>query len=144
MKIIITSLLLTSCLLASDFSGVGFGKTIKEAKHEALSDLSQNIKSDVQSQFNINKSSSRSSANSTASQDIKVNSNLPIIGAEFKLFDNKKSVEALVTLNQDKAKKVYAAKLNDLFNEIVVMKIKLRLLKTAVNAQYYYNFSSVV
>jgi len=38
-------------LIAGDFTGTGFGVDIKEAKHEALADLSQSIKAEVRSGF---------------------------------------------------------------------------------------------
>jgi hypothetical protein len=123
---------LTATVYGSNFQGTGFGQTAKIAKHEALSDLSQTIKSEVQSTFNIHKSSTRSSADSASSQDIQISSNLPIIGAEFELFDNPKNIEALVTLNEIKAQKLYTEKLQTLLIEIKSYEQKIEKTKNSV------------
>ncbi|MEA3521741.1 MAG: hypothetical protein U9R50_02070, partial [Campylobacterota bacterium] len=103
----------------------GFGPTIKVAKQEALSDLSQSIKAEVQSSFSNSKTQYGDAISKTAKSNIVVSSNLPIIGAEFELFDNPESVEALVALSPKKAKTLYQTKLTQLHKEIKTLKQKI-------------------
>ncbi|MDQ7067793.1 MAG: hypothetical protein Q9M40_07360 [Sulfurimonas sp.] len=63
--------------LSGDIRGTGFGETHKEAKKEALSDLSQVIKSEVYSHIESHSTNKGSSTKST----IKISSNLPIMGS---------------------------------------------------------------
>jgi len=118
-KIFYLQLFIAAVLTASEFTGSGFGKTVKEAKHEALSDLSQNIKVEVRSSVTSHKQTNNDNMNSSFVKDIRVSSNLPIMGAEFQLFTHPKNeLEALVTLAPSKAKKLYVQKLNTLYEEI--------------------------
>jgi hypothetical protein len=111
-------------LLSEDFTGTGFGQNIKEAKHEALADLSQSIKAEVRSNFSTSKSQNNNAIDSKAISNIIVSSNLPILGAEFELFDNRDSVEALVALSPIKVQKLYTKKLQNLSREIQVFNKK--------------------
>jgi predicted small secreted protein len=123
----ITILILFSiAVLSADFTGTGFGKDIKEAKHEALADLSQSIKAEVRSSFITYKAQHGNKTDSDAASRIIVSSNLPIIGAEFELFDNSDNVEALVALSPKKVKRLYADKLNNLSKEIYTLQDKIK------------------
>ena len=115
-----------SLLLSKDFTGTGFGENIKEAKHEALADLSQSIKAEVRSSFSTYKARKNDAIASEVASKIVVNSDLPILGAEFELFDNRDSVEALVALSPKKVQKLYAKKLQDLSKEIRVLREKTK------------------
>ncbi|MEA3373293.1 MAG: DUF4384 domain-containing protein [Campylobacterota bacterium] len=117
-KILFLQFFMITTVLASEFTGTGFGQTMKEAKHEALSDLSQSIKVEVRSVFVSHKQATGNSVDSYAEGTIKVTSNLPIIGAEFEFFDNPDNIEAVVKLSPSKAKNLYAQKLDTLYSEI--------------------------
>jgi len=134
-KLIFSTLLLSTLLSASSFSGTGFGKDMKEAKHEALADLSESIKSEVKTSVLIHKQSTGHSADSSASQNIKVTSNLPLIGIDFELFDNEKNIEALATLAPAKANLIYAQKLNELYSELETLHVKIQESKTSVDKE---------
>jgi hypothetical protein len=117
------SILFTSLLYvyAAEFSGTGFGPTIKVAKQEALSDLSQSIKAEVKSTFSNSQNLKSGRADKTVTSNIVVSSNLPIIGAEFELFDNRDNVEALVELSPKKAKVLYKKRISQLSKEIYTL-----------------------
>ncbi|WP_295003418.1 FlgO family outer membrane protein [Sulfurimonas sp.] len=95
-------------------SGIGFAKTNTEAKKEALSDLCQMIKSEVSSSFESHSTDEGSSAIS----NIKISSNLPILGAEFTFIDKPLEVEAKVVLTSEKVNALYVQKLYNLNEEI--------------------------
>ena len=122
MRKFIYILFLSASLMSAEFIGTGFGKDIKEAKHEALADLSQSIKAEVRSSFSTHKSQNSAGVSSDASSNIVVSSNLPILGANFELFDNSDNVEALVSLSPEKVKKLYANKIKNLAKEIETLK----------------------
>ncbi|EDZ63857.1 hypothetical protein SMGD1_1835 [Sulfurimonas gotlandica GD1] len=98
----------------ADISGVGYAQTNKEAKKEALADLSQVIKSEVRSNFE----STTTDESSKAKSNIKISSNLPILGADFTFIDRALEVEASVKLTPLKVNKLYMKKLQNLNAEI--------------------------
>jgi hypothetical protein len=101
-------------MASADISGVGFAQTNSEAKKEALSDLSQVIKSEVRSTFE----STSTNEGSKAQSNIKISSNLPILGAEFMSIDKKTEFEVQATLTPQIVDKLYATKLHNLSAEI--------------------------
>ena len=117
MKIKLLSLLLvaTTSVYATNFVGDGFGQSHKEAKKESLADLSFSIKSEVKSTIQSHKDNK--GANSVL-KDLKVSSDLPIIGSEFTLSDFGNGYKALSTLDTSKAKPLYRDKLKSLKAEI--------------------------
>ncbi len=121
-KIFTLFILLTLFAYSNDIIGIGFGKNIKEAKYEALSDLSYSIKTDVHSKFVTYKTQSDDKTNSKSTSEIIISSNLPILGAKFELFDNTDNVEATVTLSPKNVKKLYISKLDSLTKEIKELK----------------------
>lgn len=125
MKILGLLLILFPLMVSASFTGTGFGESAKEAKHEALSDLSQSIKAEVRSRFSTYKAEDHNSTTSKSDSHIVVTSNLPIIGAEFELFDNSELVEALVSLSPKKVKKLYKSKLQNLSKELQTLKRKV-------------------
>ena len=133
--IILIVLSLSSFLSASEFSGTGFGTTAKEAKYAALCDLSQSIKSEVSSTFINYKEATSKRLNSKFEGSIKISSNLPIIGAEFELFDHPDSIEALVRLSPSKAKALYAQKLATLYSEIATLDKKSRHTRNGIEKE---------
>ncbi|RLG36430.1 MAG: hypothetical protein DRO01_08150, partial [Thermoproteota archaeon] len=105
-------------LLAAELTGVGYAKTSVEAKKEALADLSQAIKSEVRSNFESTTKVSGEKSASNSSSNIKVSSNLPILGADF--FELRKTLEFEVeaSLYPSKVTKLYVSKLRNIKNEI--------------------------
>lgn len=134
-KSILIASLFTTLLGATSFTGTGFGKDMKEAKHEALADLSESIKSEVKSCMLIHKQSTRNSADASSSQNIKVTSNLPLIGIDFELFDNEKNIEALASLVPSKAKLLYANKLEEIYKELETLHVKVQEAKNSVEKE---------
>jgi len=138
MKKIVVLLGLTAVLNlgATDFTGTGFGESIAEAKSEALSDLSQSIKAEVRSSFENHKFEQKEgNSGSFSKSSVKVSSNLPIIGAEFELFDNTDNIEALVKLDPSKASVLYATKLQELLVEIDSLALEVDGKKSNVQKQ---------
>lgn len=71
--------LLLSIALFGDVTGLGYGKTLKEAKVEALADLSQAIKSEVRTLYKTESTNLTSNAHFKS----QVSSNLPLLGVKF-------------------------------------------------------------
>ena len=128
-------LTLTALLSSSEFRGAGFGETAKEAKYAALSDLSQSIKAEVSSKFIHYKQATKEKLDSRFDGSIQVSSNLPIIGAEFELYDHPDSIEALVKLSPLKAKALYVQKLSTLYDEITTLEKRSRKAKNSVEKE---------
>jgi len=98
----------------AEISGIGFAQTNQEAKKEALADLAQVIKSEVRSSFE----SSTTNTSSKAKSNIKISSNLPILGADFTFVDRALEVEASVKLTPQKVNRLYTQKPQNLNTEI--------------------------
>lgn len=98
----------------ADINGIGFAQTNNEAKKEALADLAQVIKSEVRTNFE----STTTDTSSKAMSNIKISSNLPILGAEFAFIDRAMEVEASVKLTPAKVNRLYTKKLQNLNAEI--------------------------
>ena len=117
-------------MLANTLSGVGFAQTNVEAKKEALVDLSQVIKSEVRSTFESITKVDGKKGSARSISDIKISSNLPILGAEFSYIDRALEVEAHVKLTPKKVRKLYVKKLENLNMEISSLLKELKGLKT--------------
>jgi len=129
LKLNILILLITAFLssaLNADIVGIGFAQTNKEAKKEALADLSQVIKSEVRSSFESNLKVKGDKQDSSSKSNIKISSNLPILGAEFTFIDRELDVEAKVKLSPQKVKNLYTKKLKDLNQEINTLSQELK------------------
>lgn len=110
---------IASALFAANYTGNGFGPSIKAAKVEALSDLSQNLKAEVQSSNAYRKQIENDDLEIKSDHDIKITSNLPILGAEFTPFEHvDTTVEVMATLYPNKVERLYRHKLDDLYKEI--------------------------
>lgn len=125
--IILACGLLLPYTISADISGIGFAQTNKEAKKEALSDLSQVIKSEVRTSFE----SISTDAGSKAKSNIKISSNLPILGADFTFIDRALEVEANVKLTPSKVNKLYTKKLQNLNKEIDSLLKELKVSKSS-------------
>lgn len=113
-RVVIICAFLYAQLLSADINGIGFAQTNKEAKKEALADLSQVIKSEVRSNFE----STTIDDGSKVKSNIKISSNLPILGADFTFIDRALEVEAKVKLTPAKVNALYAQRLYNLNEEI--------------------------
>ncbi len=111
--ILLCGVFLTTAL-GADISGVGYAQTNKEAKKEALADLSQVIKSEVRSSFE----SVATDKYQKSKSNIKISSNLPILGADFSFIDRELEVEVNVKLSPVKVNTLYTKKLQNLKAEI--------------------------
>ncbi|MBL0708330.1 MAG: DUF4384 domain-containing protein [Sulfurimonas sp.] len=104
--------------ISADISGVGIAQTNKEAKKEALADLSQIIKCEVRSSFESRSLENESSGSSSSSSNIKISSNLPILGADVTFVDRARKVEARVGLSPQKVNELYTKKLQNIKKEL--------------------------
>ena len=126
-KLILLSLFSSSILLASNFTGVGYGDTLKKSKYEALADLSMNIKAEVSTQVQNSITVEQGAVKRTAKQNVSVTSKLPIIGAEYTITNVPGSQKkAEVYLSQEKASKLYRDKLQNLNSEIKTLEKQLQ------------------
>lgn len=107
-------LLLSATSLFGDISGLGYGVSLKEAKVDALADMSQAIKSEVRTLYKTESTNeySKSELNS------QVSSNLPILGAEFETISDSKLKEVQVRLLTKKSANLYKKKLELLNREM--------------------------
>lgn len=81
--LLIGSLFIVQNAFAQRVSGTGFGKTLDEAKKEALADLSQNIRVEVNSEFSSVQTQKNRSLDELKTKIIHLKSDLPILGAQF-------------------------------------------------------------
>ena len=122
-KILILLSLLGSLHVASaDVSGVGYGDTTQKAKKSALADLAGNIKSEVRSDFEIHDTDNTSRSKS----DIKVSSNLPILGADFEPLNHPSDMKMKAMLSSKKVTHLYSKKLQQLNSEILSIQTELK------------------
>nr|WP_321267963.1 hypothetical protein [uncultured Sulfurimonas sp.] len=141
-KIILVFIVFLTLNLSADINGVGFAQTNKEAKKEALADLSQVIKSEVRSSFESISSVKANQGSSSSESNIKISSNLPILGAEFTFIDRELEVEAKVKLSPLKVNALYTKKLENLNKEIEslikeIQKTNLASLKQELYSDVY-------
>ncbi len=122
LKIMLLCGIFLTTALSADISGIGFAQTNKEAKKEALADLSQVIKSEVRSSFE----STVTDKSNNSKSNIKISSNLPILGADFSFIDRELEVEAKVGLSPSKVNTLYSKKLNNLKAEINSIKKEIQ------------------
>ena len=113
-------------LAASQYSGSGYGSSIKEAKVEALSDLSQTLKAEVSSTNALRKQLDNDDLKVKSDLNVRITSNLPILGAEFTPFEHvDSSVEVMATLYPDKVERLYRHKLDELYKEIEAYRMSI-------------------
>lgn len=112
--LVLVSLLSIFNLANADITGSGFAQTKSEAKKEALADLAGNIKSEVRSKFE----SHANDTGQTSKSDIKVSTNLPILGAKFSFIDSELFVESIAVLSPKNVSKLYINKLQNINAEI--------------------------
>jgi hypothetical protein len=132
-------------VLNADITGIGFAQTLPEAKKEALADLSQVIKSEVISTFESKIKVDAQKESSTLNSNIKISSNLPILGAEFSYIDRALEVEAKVKLTPKKVKKLYIQKLKNIDAQIYSLLKELKdTKKSSLKLQIYEDMFSLI
>ena len=81
---VLTLLVITIPCHGQVLSGTGWGETFAEAKKEALGDLCTTIQVQVNSRFTDVQSQTGGDASGKVESILKLTSNLPILGADFK------------------------------------------------------------
>ncbi|NOR57917.1 MAG: hypothetical protein GQ474_05270, partial [Sulfurimonas sp.] len=143
--VILLSTAFLSTVINADISGVGFAQTNKEAKKEALADLSQVIKSEVRSNFESISKVKDNKGSSSSKSNIKISSNLPILGAHFSFIDRELEVEAKVKLSPKKVNALYTKKLKNLNTEINTLTKELKKPNTSsIKMQLYTDLYSLL
>lgn len=109
-------------LNGGEIKGVGYGKDEGESKKYALSDLSSFIEVEVQSKFEsmlaeVSKNG-KNAASEFSSSFVKVKSELPVLGAEYKTSKMKSSFYSEALLDPAKVLKLYESKLSDIKKNI--------------------------
>jgi hypothetical protein len=97
--IAIIIMLFPSFIMAESISGTGYGQTAKEAKEEALGELSHNIKIEVRSEFKKVTTVKNARLDEFKTQSIYLKSDLPVIGAEFTTIPSNEGVTIEATLD---------------------------------------------
>jgi len=116
-------------ILNAEITGVGYATSSELAKKEALVDLSQSIKSEVRSNFE----SKTTNSGSDSKSNIKISSNLPILGAEFNEFNEfslGREFEVNVKLTPQKVNKLYTKKLQNLKSEMSSILSEIKISKS--------------
>jgi hypothetical protein len=119
MKTIFMAIFLSSSVFALLISAMGQGKTIEEAKKNALSNLSFNIYSEVDTTFHKKIIVLGNDFEKESGQNLKISSKLPILKPQFsspKLKNNLYEVKA--SLDRKKSEKAYLSELKNLRLEI--------------------------
>ncbi|EDZ62392.1 hypothetical protein SMGD1_0678 [Sulfurimonas gotlandica GD1] len=117
-KTILSFSFLLGSIIYADISGIGYAQTRDEAKKEALADLSQVIKSEVRTNYESTSYANGTDGGTSSKSNIKISSNLPILGADFSFIDLKIEVRADVKLSPKKVSTLYIYKLSMLNREI--------------------------
>ena len=86
---------------AGRISGTGYGKTLDEARKEALAELSQNIRVEVKSEFTSIQIQKNRSLDELKTKAIHLKSELPILGAQYSELSAKEGfvVEAILSVS---------------------------------------------
>jgi len=121
-KIVFALGLLIASVDGADIVGVGYAKTHSESSKEALADLSGNIKSEGRSSFE----SIEDDTSSVNKSNLKVSSNLPLMGFDVEAVDRGRDIETTVTMHSAKVKKLYTDKLKSLHDEINTLVASLK------------------
>lgn len=118
--------LLCPQILSAVISGVGYAPTKYEAKKEALADLSLSVKSEVRTHFESSAKSSGAKGVSHSIANIKISSNLPILGAKVNYKVDNSEVMADMQLIGHYSSNLYIEKLKSLNIEIKALQKELK------------------
>ncbi len=151
--IIISLLLLSNVAIAERLSGSGFGETKKEAKKEALADLSQTIKVEVRSEFKSVITQKNQGVDELKTKAIHLKSDLPILGADYDELTSKKGymVDAVLHFSKVKLYELELKKIKDIiskniaqYNKATTNAGKVAFLRTILtNIDQYYKYRIV-
>ncbi|EJF07498.1 hypothetical protein ThvES_00003360 [Thiovulum sp. ES] len=83
MKMLFFGILFLSSIFANSYSAIGYGENLNEAKNDALSNLSMNIHSEVDTTFKKVTVVLGDDFEKESGQNIKISSNLPILNPSF-------------------------------------------------------------
>ena len=103
---------------ALDLTGIGYGKSEKEAKKNALADLSSLIRVEVKTKFFKKFTKIGSKYTKDIKNLILTESDLPILGVQYNMYAAKSELMAKAHLNPDNVKKIYKDELDTTHNNI--------------------------
>jgi hypothetical protein len=129
-------LVFTHLAFAIDLTGIGYGKTEKDAKNEALADLSSLIKVKVKSKYYQIVKGNNSNQIKEIKSVVLTESDLPILGVKYNLFIASSELMAEAHLNPDNVKKLYQSELNTTYKNV---KDSLKFLEQAKTDIEKYN-----
>lgn len=118
LTLIFVATLLFSTSFALEIKGSGIGKSEKDAKDEALADISSSIHSDVSSSFKKYVKVQDEAANVLKEKVLNVKTDLPIMGANFNVMTLGDEFQADAVMNSDNVKTLYSSKLQDIVKEV--------------------------
>lgn len=146
LKIILVGGLLLPSLLSADVSAVGVGESISKAKKDALSALSQVIKSEVRTYVEVEDSEVGKRVSSKTKSNIKITSNLPLLGTDFITLDTPSDdVKVKAKLISSNVKRLYIQKMKQLKNEIRSTKVEIRAThSSSIKLELYQNIYSLL
>ncbi len=127
--------LLTQAQIANAFQlqASAYGETPEQARKNALASLSESIYVEVKSTFTSKQSSD---GTQTASNVIRSNSDLPLLGVDFEIIDKKSEQYCIALLDSKKSLKLYQAELARLTSVITQANNKQKALKNNKNGRY--------
>ena len=103
---------------ALELIGIGYGKSEREAKKDALADLSSLIRVEVKTKFFKKYTKTGSKYTKDVKNLILTESDLPILGVQYNMFAAKSELMAEAHLNPKKVKKMYKDELDTTYNNI--------------------------
>ncbi len=104
--------------LAVDLVGIGYGKSDKTAKNEALADLSSLIRVQVKSKYLAKYKNNDSKQNKEIKSVVLTESDLPILGVHYNTYVAAKEIMAEAKLDPENVRKLYERELNDIYKNI--------------------------
>lgn len=110
-NIITLLLIITISLSAKTITGSGYGTLEKDAKNEALEDLSNNISVDVKSNFKIIKKLFNNRYNKSQEKLLNISSDLPILGVKYNQIIGDRLVKSIATISSNSSLKMYISEL---------------------------------
>ena len=116
--IIVFILSIFSSASAIQLKGEGYGCTEKEAKKEAVADLSSAIETEVKTSLQTMVKIYGDEVEKCAKKVIDIRSELPILGAEYRLLPVQEEILATALLDSRKVIALYEEKLRDIKKEI--------------------------
>jgi hypothetical protein len=126
---ILLSIALTATLSATTITGIGYAPTQKDAKKEALADLSNKISVDVKSVFKTITKSMGQEYSKEKENSINISSNLPLKGIEFDILVGNILIKSTAKLTTQKALDIYKLELKKLKKNIAHSVLELENIK---------------